>query len=257
MPAKVHLLLNLKGGVGKTTLCVNLAAVTYDVKVQPEPIYRAVAEAADHGDPQSPVLVVSTDPQASSVWWSKRVERQGGVPFDFAQAHTPAELRKLKSLHYEHIFVDTPGSLVEEDTLLEELEQCDDVIVPMEPEPLAFEPTEITVRALLAAGESQGRQIPYHVVVNNWDPRDGDVDLKDTAKFIVRKGWRMCNTVVRHYKIHTRASLQGLVVTQYPKNRVAMEAREDFYRLALELGYGGSSTAFDTLGPADLTTAEV
>jgi chromosome partitioning protein len=51
----------------------------------------------------------------------------------------------------------------------------------------------------------------------------------------------MCNTVVRRYKIHTRASAEGLVVTQYPKNRVAMEAREDFFRLALELGYGGST----------------
>jgi len=31
------------------------------------------------------------------------------------------------------------------------------------------------------------------------------------------------------------------VVTQYPKNRVSMEARQDFYRLALEQGYGGAA----------------
>jgi chromosome partitioning protein len=45
--------------------------------------------------------------------------------------------------------------------------------------------------------------------------------------------------VIRHYKVHTRAALEGLVVTQYKKNRVAMEAREDFYRLSLEIGAGG------------------
>ena len=61
----------------------------------------------------------------------------------------------------------------------------------------------------------------------------------------------MCNTVVRRYKIHARASAEGLVVTQYPKNRVAMEAREDFFRLALENGYGGAALAREssTLSP--------
>ena len=48
--------------------------------------------------------------------------------------------------------------------------------------------------------------------------------------------------MIRRYKIHTRASADGHVVTQYPKNRVAMEAREDFFRLALELGLGGAAS---------------
>jgi chromosome partitioning protein len=78
-------------------------------------------------------------------------------------------------------------------------------------------------------------------VVNNWDPRDGVVDLKETAQYIKKMGWPVCNTIVRHYKIHTRASAVGQVVTQYPKNRVAAEAREDLFSLALELGYGGST----------------
>ena len=63
----------------------------------------------------------------------------------------------------------------------------------------------------------------------------------------------MCNTVVRRYKLHTRASADGLVVTQYPKNRVAMEAREDFFRLALELGYGGSAAEPTAAGTTVVT----
>src|SRR3954449_3731364 len=157
-------------------------------------------------------------------------------------------LRRLKQLHYQHIFVDTPGSLEDERILQAALDECDDVLVPMLPEPLAYDPTARTIEKVIAP-----RQIPYRVVVNSWDPRDGLPDLQQTAQYISRKRWGMCNTIIRRYKIHTRASADGLVVTQYPKNRVAMEAREDFFRLALELGYGATTGFSDHGRGADRT----
>jgi chromosome partitioning protein len=131
--------------------------------------------------------------------------------------------------------VDTPGSLEDKHILAACLDVAHDVIVPMPPEGLAFDATARTVTKVI-----EPRGLPYKVVVNAWDPRDGHADLEETEAYIDAKGWPRARTVIRRYKVHTRASVQGMVVTQYPKNRVAMEAREDFFRLALELGYGGA-----------------
>lgn len=222
-----HTVLNQKGGVGKSTIAMNLAAVKNDALASPD-------------DSMAPVLTVSIDPQGSAVWWADRAE---DLPFMVADAATEGEITKAVSIPgVKHIYVDTPGWIGDRPgsaenglggrLLNEALDVTDLVIIPVPPEPLAFQPTVRTIKQVV-----EPRGLPFIIVINNWDPRDGEVDLSQTQGFIRAQGWgaNLANTVIRRYKVHTRAAAQGVVVTEYDANRASLQARQDFHKLTDEI----------------------
>lgn len=230
---RVVTVLNQKGGVGKSTVTVNLAAVRAE---------KLMATLA--ADAPSPVAAVSIDPQGSAKWWANRVD---ALPFHLVQAHDdPLEwLRQLNDLPgIAEVYVDTAGWFdldrdgtgdglgdgYSADALRTVLDVTDEAIVPMLTAPMCFDPTARTIRKIL-----QPRGIPYRVFINDWDPRDGGHWLDQTQKFVRNQGWPLAKTVVRHYKIHTNASNEGVVVTQYRQSGTAANAAADFYKLADEL----------------------
>jgi chromosome partitioning protein len=204
---RIVALVGQKGGVGKTTTTMNLAAVM-----------------AKH----SRVLVVDVDPQQSTTWWAENAGEN--LPFDFAADVDPNNLARLRQLDYDTIFVDTPGSLEDTRVLSSVLEVADFVILPLNPEPLNTPAMMRTVRQHVVP-----RGIPHRVLLSKIDRRRAG-QLEDWEQ-LVDSGLKLprFRQYIRLYAAHADAPLTGRVVTQYPDTRQNANAIYDYTHVAMEL----------------------
>lgn len=203
---KVVAVVNQKGGAGKTTTTMNLAAVSAD---------------------SSRVLVVDVDPQQSATWWATTAGE--GLPFDFAQETDPAFLASIRSLPYEFVFVDTPGSLSDTAVLSTVLDAADFVVVPTEPEALCIPPMVRTIKSLV-----EPKRIPFRVLLSKVDMRIAG-QLEEAETLVDELKLPRFRRPIRKYKVHADAPVTGAVATTYAESRQTFKAIDDYRSVSLEL----------------------
>lgn len=196
-----------KGGVGKTTLALELAAV--------------------FADTSGKALVVDIDPQRTA---EEIITAADSVPFDFAAEDDPRVLERLRTvLEYDAIIVDCPGNLEDTETLAGVLASATFAVIPMIPERAAVKPT------LRTAQLCADHKVPHRVVVNIADPLRGAGPVESAWQLLDDLDVPRMVSFVRRYVAHSQAQLDGRMITDYRGDRSWSTALADVRRVQAEL----------------------
>lgn len=215
---RIYSVINGKGGVGKTTIAVNLAACVGSGRV----------------------LLADVDPQGSAVSWMNRV---GDSTIDFTVASTAQQISRLRELQhrYDVIVVDTIGSHHAAQDLLGVVAEISDVVlVPIEPAYLSIGPLRTTLDLVERAGSE------YRVVISRVHPSS---NLEPTRRLLAGANIASTATAIRSYAALAELPLAGKVVSELGWSSTSRKAKKDFAALLHEIEQVPAATT-----PAGSTT---
>ena len=189
---------SFKGGVGKTTTAVHLAAYL---------------------NAKSPALLIDGDPNRSASGWTKR----GELPFKVIDERQAARFAR----EYEHVVIDTEARPEEED-LRALAEGCDLLVIPTTPDALALDALMLTLGALQKVEAER-----YRILLTIIPPRPSH-DGEEARAMMAERGLPLFKAGIRRLVAFQKAALAGVPVYKVNDPRAA-QAWSDYVRAGKEI----------------------
>jgi chromosome partitioning protein len=189
MATHVTAVINQKGGAGKTTLAMNLAA--------------GLARRAD-------TVVIDLDPQGSSRQWASL----GSAPFPATVKQIPGRW-DARTLHhsyraYGHLVLDCPPSL-DGHASLQALRACDVALIPVLPSPVDLWASLRLPQEIEEARKENGNLMAY-LVLNQLEPKSALSAAMHEA--LSEFGVPVLRAAIRRRAVYRTAALEGVSVYQ-------------------------------------------
>ena len=215
--AKVLVVSNIKGGTGKTTVAIQLAAFL-----------------SDYGR----VLLVDSDPQKSLVKWNGASDGQLPVPvFSNSETNVHREIHKLLP-DYDFVIVDTPPSaLALSEVTRSALLVANFAIVPITPSILDVWEAIGILDLIQELNETRlinsVQPMIHRILINKVKPRTNlaaDVnDLLNAENLSTFTG------TIGEREIYKKAAAAGLTVFQMPPSHATKTATNEISKIGMEL----------------------
>ncbi len=202
---KILSIIAQKGGVGKTTLSINLAVSASQNNLNP--------------------VIIDLDPQGSSYQWGERRAEKRPEVISAQAINLRSIIEKAKSIGVDRLYIDTPPHST--DTALLAAKVANLIIVPVKPSLMDLDTMRTTFDLAVLAGKKASAVI-------NMAPTSGTL-AQETEDALHDNDYQCCPVRISQRNAFVRCLLAGKSAVEYGDRKAANEIEQLYQWIESEL----------------------